>query len=909
MAEEQILNTGIQFEDIVPWVNEQGDTGLTSRLKLKRNFDKIKAWMDAQGNAATQQWVDDNYLTKDFFSAIFQLQDSQGNAILPNTATEAKDRLKILVGAYTEQYLSALGLNDDQPACSSTLAGLLDVELSTPTNGQALVYDAATHKWTNGTIQAGTDMATVWTALADTTTEQISATHLTTALSGYATQSWVDDNYVSISFFERLFNAYHGNTKVSPNSSATIDNIKAMFGFWTEQYISALGKGEDESHEIGVLNDLNDVTLTNPTANQVLSYNGTHWVNKSIELGSQTLADLTDVVITSPAANQMLGYDAATQTWTNIAIPATGVTSVATGTGLTGGTITSSGTISINSTYQTCISHGETAYGWGNHANAGYALASSLGNYLPLAGGVLTNSNVRNLLTLNCTGAGNASFVLFNLSGINKADVGYSQNFAYISNNVASGARIGVSDTGVPQYWTASDIPTNTVYNLIHSGGGNFTGDITFTNSSLLFDLLRYSSSSCVDIGWSFSNKYGAGISFRSVNYNTTAERGAFVLYAQNSSQIYNLKGQCDGKLYWEGDTLQIGSIQLVYDSTKNAIKVIKSDGTAANFYATGGVSALGADQEGGGGSYLPLSGGTLTNTASDILTVNCTGTGNASFILFNLSGINKADVGYSQNFSYISNNVASGARIGVNDSGTPQYWDGVGASKNIYNLIHSGGGNFTGDITFTKDGLLFDILRYDSNYGVDFGWRFSNSFGAGIALRSVNCTEVNQRGAFIVYAKNSSTVKNLTGKCDGTLIWDGAMYAASYNNTSDIRKKNVIKDIDLRLDQIAKAPAFEYYWFDTSIDHDLHVGTSAQYWESVLPQVVTTAKDEIGTLSMQYGVAALISAITVARKVVKHEEKIALLETRVSALEKENGEQEQLINSLQEELSKFKAA
>jgi predicted RNase H-like nuclease (RuvC/YqgF family) len=64
-----------------------------------------------------------------------------------------------------------------------------------------------------------------------------------------------------------------------------------------------------------------------------------------------------------------------------------------------------------------------------------------------------------------------------------------------------------------------------------------------------------------------------------------------------------------------------------------------------------------------------------------------------------------------------------------------------------------------------------------------------------------------------------------------------------------------------------------------------------------------------MGTLSMQYGVAALISVITVARKVMTHEEKIALLETRVSALEKENGEQEMLINSLQEELAKFKAA
>ena len=48
------------------------------------------------------------------------------------------------------------------------------------------------------------------------------------------------------------------------------------------------------------------------------------------------------------------------------------VTKVSTGTGLTGGDITSTGTISINSTYQTYIANGNTAYGWGNHANAGY---------------------------------------------------------------------------------------------------------------------------------------------------------------------------------------------------------------------------------------------------------------------------------------------------------------------------------------------------------------------------------------------------------------------------------------------------------------------------------------------------------------------------------------------------------
>lgn len=38
---------GIQFEDIQPWYDNSGDTGLSARLKLKRNFDKIKAFLDA----------------------------------------------------------------------------------------------------------------------------------------------------------------------------------------------------------------------------------------------------------------------------------------------------------------------------------------------------------------------------------------------------------------------------------------------------------------------------------------------------------------------------------------------------------------------------------------------------------------------------------------------------------------------------------------------------------------------------------------------------------------------------------------------------------------------------------------------------------------------------------------------
>jgi hypothetical protein len=48
------------------------------------------------------------------------------------------------------------------------------------------------------------------------------------------------------------------------------------------------------------------------------------------------------------------------------------VTKVTAGTGLSGGDITTSGSISISSTYQTYITNGNTAHSWGNHASAGY---------------------------------------------------------------------------------------------------------------------------------------------------------------------------------------------------------------------------------------------------------------------------------------------------------------------------------------------------------------------------------------------------------------------------------------------------------------------------------------------------------------------------------------------------------
>ena len=65
---------------------------------------------------------------------------------------------------------------------------------------------------------------------------------------GGVTKAWVNQNFVSIEFFGRLFETYDSATptptQVLPNDlESTITNIKAKFGLWTEQYLSALGQG------------------------------------------------------------------------------------------------------------------------------------------------------------------------------------------------------------------------------------------------------------------------------------------------------------------------------------------------------------------------------------------------------------------------------------------------------------------------------------------------------------------------------------------------------------------------------------------------------------------------------------------------------------------------------------------
>ena len=174
--------------------------------------------------------------------------------------------------------------------------------------------------------------------------------------------------FVTVDFFNKLFTAYdaNGNVIAPNNTTPTLDNIKFRAGAWTEQYLSALGQNSSGGGGGGGGIELSDVW-------QSLKTNTDDYANQKIN--SAHIPDLSGTYATKTWVNQQ-GF-----------VTSSGVTSVAmtvpTGLSVSGSPITSTGTLAL--TFATGYSipttakqgNWDTAYGWGNHASAGYALASN----------------------------------------------------------------------------------------------------------------------------------------------------------------------------------------------------------------------------------------------------------------------------------------------------------------------------------------------------------------------------------------------------------------------------------------------------------------------------------------------------------------------------------------------------
>lgn len=585
---------------------------------------------DYSGLASTS-WVDDNYLSKEFWNQLFVIhtsttttvKDSGGTIISgpttvntttldPNTlagTTETTDEatgnvttvtvaitsIEAKKGLWTDFFLSALGKNASGTGGVLSLSDLVDVEISNPQSGDVLKYNGS--KWVNGTggggggstawaditgkpttiagygitdakivsgtIYLGSSSITPITTETDptvpawakaSTKPSYSFSELTnrpTTLSGYGitdayTKTEADSKFMTIAAFENLFNALSSSgQKVNHPYSSAVANIKALFGLWTDQYLSALGNNSSGGGTILAepLASINTANLGMPTASgQVITWNGTQWIY-SIPGGG--------------------GGGTGT------------VTSITAGTGLSGGTITAMGTIAINSTYQSYIAHGETAYGWGNHATAGY-----------LTG--ITATMINNALGFTLSGTSGTTYNLATIaSNASHGETAYDLRHSHSNKTVLDGitsAKVSSWDLVAGASWWGQPLPSNGAVT------GSLSSVVNITMSGELYmqggKHIYFKSGNSYLNAFEFDNtQLAVGYGFRTTN--------DLQLYGQNVILFAN--GAEKARATSKG--LQIGDAVIVWDSTNNALKITKYSGNsevACNLYATGGVSALG---------------------------------------------------------------------------------------------------------------------------------------------------------------------------------------------------------------------------------------------------------------------------------------------------------------------------
>ena len=128
--------------------------------------------------------------------------------------------------------------------------------------------------------------------------------------------------------------------------------------------------------------------------------------------------------------------------------------------------------------------------------------------------------------------------------------------------------------------------------------------------------------------------------------------------------------------------------------------------------------------------------------------------------------------------------------------------------------------------------------------------------------------------------------------------------YISAYglDTSSDERLKDIVQDFTLGIADIANAPSVIFRW---KKDGTVDVGSIAQYWQKILPQMAHMMPN--GFLGLDYGKAALMSAISLARTMNRHEERLNTHDEEIRRLKEENRQLREENRQLREELQTLK--
>jgi len=192
---------------------------------------------------------------------------------------------------------------------ATNLDGLSDVTLTSPANAQYLSYNSTSGQWVNTSLP---------TANLDALTDVVITTPTSGQALKYNGSVWVNTNDPDTNTTYSQASVASGNNinlRLS-GSDSTVDDVLITAGTGiTFSSVTANGFTISSSGSGGAtatnLDGLTDVTISSPTSGQVLSYNGSQWVNSAPTgsggsgLTSRTTANATTASLANDAAGNI----------------------------------------------------------------------------------------------------------------------------------------------------------------------------------------------------------------------------------------------------------------------------------------------------------------------------------------------------------------------------------------------------------------------------------------------------------------------------------------------------------------------------------------------------------------------------------------------------------------------------